>query len=519
MKSNLMILLRCNFQALWGSLRYNKRKKKFIPMAAIFVLGGIGLVAIMAFYAAAQVMIFKEQGTPAYAVYFMVAQTMMIMLLMAVVRGGASNTTTDADFLLSLPLKRGTILLSKSLSQYLFDLLPVAAVLLPGLVVYGVMVEGAAPLLLRGLLAIFLLPLCSVGLAHILSYLVFKVSSRFRRPEYIRTGLMLVVTVAFMILIMGMSGAMGGGGDLTAFMNKMPPLAWGAEFAAFGGLDKLGLFLVVTVLPFAVGILLQSKIYGASQTRWRAKKSTLIFRQHSPLRALFSKEMRQYFSVPIYVVNTILGPVLALVTVVALVLARDAVAGFLTSDPDLASLGDYLPILLVTMLLFFTGMTTITASAISLEGKSIRILRAAPVAEKDIFKSKILVHLVLTLPVFVPCATVTGIVMKLGARDTLLTTLCMAVMTVLVAVLGLYVNLVFPKMEWDSETVVVKQSAAVGITIFAGFLFDAIPLILFFALGQDFILSVSLSIALFMVLTAGIWLLTVTDGKKRYREL
>lgn len=519
MKNNLLILLRTNLQMMWGSMRYSKRKKKFIPLTAIVLLGGAAIIGVMALQAWGQTELFRMQGTPEMAIYYAVAQVMMIVLLLAFMRGGMSETTSDANFLLSLPIKKSTILLSKSISRYLFDLLPIAVFLLPSLVVYFVMVEFSLSLLLRGLLVMFMIPLCSVGLAYILSFLLVKISARLRRPEMMRTVLILIVTLLFTVLIMVFSGSMGAGGDLAEIAGLFPPLAWGAAYATYGGAGNLGLFALVAVLPFVVGVWLQARVYGVKQTGWRAKNRELVFRQHSPLRALFGKEIRQYFSISIYVINTIIGPLFAIVIAVLVVAARGQILGFLQSEPEFAVLGDMLPIVLMTMLLFFTGLTLITASSISLEGKNIRILRAAPIAERDIFASKILVHLVVAMPSFVLCTATVGVAMGYGAAATVLMTLCMAAATLLTAVWGLYVNLLLPKLNWDNETVVVKQSAACAVAIFTGFVIDAIPILLFFAIGRNLLPALGLSVLLMLALTALVWALTLTDGKKRYREL
>lgn len=518
MKSNLMILVRSNMQMLWGSMRYSKRKKKFIPLTAIVLLGGAVMVALMAFTAVVQTQAFGEQGHPEYAIYYTVAQTMIIVLLLAVMRGGTSTTSTDANFLLSLPVKRSTIQISKSISRYVFDLLPIIVIMLPAVVVYQVMI-GTVPILLRSILTMLMIPLCSVGLAYIISFLLFKASNRFRRPEYIRTILILAVTVLFMVFIIGMSGSMGMGGDLPTFISKVPPLAWGADFAAYGGIRNFGLFALVSVVPFVIGIWLQSRVYGVKQTNWRSKKTTLDFKEKSPTRALFGKELRQYFSIPIYVVNTILGPVFAVAVVVALIFARNVLMEFLEATPEFAGLSGYMNITILSMMLCFSAMTMISASSISLEGKNIRILRAAPVAEKDVFKSKILVHLALTVVPFALCTVAAGVILQMDVLTIALMTLVVTVATVLIAFTGLYVNLLVPKLNWDNEMVVVKQSASVGVSIAAGFIIALIPLILFVILGKNFVLSAGVSLALIVALAVVVWVLLKTDGVKRYREL
>lgn len=519
MKSNLGILVRSNFQMLWGSMRYSKRKKKYIPLTFLVVLGGILLIATMIGTAISQVVVFRETGNPQDMLYSTIATALLFALLLAAMRSGTSNASTDADFLLSLPLRRSTILLSKSISRYLFDAAPLALFLLPSFVVYYVMVDHSVGMLMRGLFVTLLMPMASVGFAYLVAYLLFIISGKFARPEMIRTAFTLLVAILFMVFYFMMTGSMGFGGNMQVFVNAFPPLAWGGRFVADGNMVALALFLLVSVLPFGLGIAVQARIYGQKQRVWRSSSRTLDFTAHAPLRSLFNKELKFYFSVPIYVTNTIFAPAMAILFAIVLVIGRDAVFSFLMSDPDLAGLGDATSIIVVAVLCFFPAMTSITASSISLEGKHIRILRASPLDEVTVFQAKIFVHLLMIVPVITLCAVAVGWAVSMPILAVAALVLMLAALSILVALWGLYINLVFPKLEWDSEVTVVKQSASMMIAVFSAFVPMLLPLGIYFVFGISIGLTCLLSFVIFATLSGLLWLLLLHDGRRRYREL
>lgn len=519
MNNNFLILVRANFRMLWGGMKYSKRKKRFLSLP-LLLIGVVLLVLLMVSNAVGQTMVFLQEGHPEGAIYSAVSTAVMLAFLLAVMRGGTTNTSNDADFLLSLPIKRHTILLSKSVSRYLFDLGPVALFLLPSVVVYYIMAQQSVALLLRGILVMFMIPMLSVGIAYIFSYLMFKISGKFSRSDLVRSALVVVISVGFLVFYMAMSGTMGMGGNMAEFVSNIAPLAWGADFAVYGSIASFLFFAMITAAPFLLGVALQARIYGQKLRIWRSGKTELEFRKRSPMRALFRKEIRFYFSIPIYVFNTIFSPIMAVVGTVAVVAARDNVLGLFANNPEFAIGANMLAFLVFAVACFFPAMTYITASSISLEGKNIRILRASPLDEKDIFLSKIGVHLLIIVPAIFVCMLVSGLAVNMTFLQIVLTELAIAALSVLIALWGLYVNLIFPKLDWDNEVTVVKQSMATMISVFTGFIPAALPIVLFLAVFQnDFVMSAAVSLIAFIILSAIVWLLLMTDGRKRYREL
>jgi len=161
--------------------------------------------------------------------------------------------------------------------------------------------------------------------------------------------------------------------------------------------------------------------------------------------------------------------------------------------------------------------TIISAPSLSMEGKSLWIVRSAPVSSGEILTAKAYLHILVSLPFILISATICNFVVRDGLVVTLLMYLLPIAVTTLFAFFGVIVNLKFPKFDWINETAAVKQGASTMITMFAGFGFLASFGLLYFFLLKDYIM-----IDTFLLIVTGIFFLVswleyrflVTVGKR-----
>ena len=189
------------------------------------------------------------------------------------------------------------------------------------------------------------------------------------------------------------------------------------------------------------------------------------------MKALVKKEASRYFSSGIYVSNTIVGPVMAVVFAVAL--------GFVDIDKIMKSVGE-LPIdmkfenaIPYILALVFCVMT-LTASSVSMEGKNWWIVRTMPLSAKDILGAKILFNLIFVAPFYALMEIILLFTVNAGPLERLWLILVPGLAILYSVLLGMMCNLKFPKFNWENETEVVKQGAATGLSMLG-----VLPLILF----------------------------------------
>ena len=136
---------------------------------------------------------------------------------------------------------------------------------------------------------------------------------------------------------------------------------------------------------------------------------------------------------------------------------------------QLAALGDF-PLLTLSAAAtgFLLSTVAITGSSISLEGENLWILKEAPVSAREALDAKSGFQLLLTCPCVLVCTAglTWGLNLSLAEGAVLLVSaLAFACFT---ALMGLAVNLLFPKLDAVNDMVVVKQSLAALLSTFGG---------------------------------------------------
>ena len=126
--------------------------------------------------------------------------------------------------------------------------------------------------------------------------------------------------------------------------------------------------------------------------------------------------------------------------------------------------------LLALMLGFFQSTIATSCVSISLEGKTLWILKEAPIAPAALFGAKALLNILLSCGSSVVGVTLLSIALELplaGAAGLVLLALTFGTF---MSLAGLVANLYFPKLDCDNDTIVVKQSASAFCGIFGGWL-------------------------------------------------
>ncbi|HRR36886.1 MAG TPA: hypothetical protein P5535_07465, partial [Clostridia bacterium] len=142
------------------------------------------------------------------------------------------------------------------------------------------------------------------------------------------------------------------------------------------------------------------------------------------------------------------------------------------------------------------------------------------VETKDIFKGKTALGLVVTLPIGIISSVLIYIGLKLSFTQWLILLAFTVSAGFLTAVLGLFANILFPKMEFKSPTEVVKQSASVAVAVFSGMFLVIIPMILGAALIMyNTSLFVLIVASIYAVITLILWRYLITKGVKRFAAL
>ena len=173
------------------------------------------------------------------------------------------------------------------------------------------------------------------------------------------------------------------------------------------------------------------------------------------------------------------------------------------------------------IVLFVGTLTSITSSSISLEGKTINITKSLPISEKMILKSKILMALIIELP-FILISDLLFIIKFTPSITYIIILLLLSIITiVLSAIIGLLVNLKYPKLNASSDTEVVKQSASSMISVFIGITIAIISLlgINYFSDKYSLMSLMSINVLILLITTVILYQILINFGPKEYKKL
>ena len=429
----------------------------------------------------------------------------------------------DLDMISALPVRGIHVVGARILRMYLEGVLITLGILLPSMLVYGISSGAGAAFYLSILPAAVVLAILPTALSAWIGILIAGVIAK-SRHKVLAEILITVVLVLGMALFMSLvsvneSGGTEGGSESSVtsqssaeekpakkntaekttepksvselseeemkakmavtMRNAMdmveeffPPARVMGEVLCkpdFSGL------LIYAVISLAV-LILTTLVIGGLFFRISAKMVTVTrhreyqlesLRRQSVMTALVKKEAARYFSTGIYVANTIVGPVLAVAFAVATAFF-DPQKIIAASDTNNLPFDIQISAMLPYLLGMFFVLVSISSSALSMEGRNWWIPRSLPLSAKEILGSKMIFNLMVLAPFYALSEIILLFTMRLSLLERLWLFLIPGVGILFSVLLGMTLNLKFPKFSWDNATEVVKQSAATGLSILGG---------------------------------------------------
>lgn len=395
------------------------------------------------------------------------------------------------EILSSLPLKQEAIVIGRFARMYVEDFLMALMALLPGFVVYAILVRPAWYIYLMWLIAASLIPLLPLSLATLLGVVISGISSRMKNKSLSQ------VILSFAIVIGTLWGATALGmhaetltpemlADLAKTVAQLigrtyPPALWLGNAMHAGSIGSLTLCAVVYLAAFAAVMLLAARYFHTICRRLSVTTAKHDYRmehqkQSSAFKSLWLRELKRYFASGTYVTNTIMGPIMGTAMAAAYLIAgQESVNNLLGVELDL---GRWLP--------FFVGgsfaMMPATAVSLSMEGKNWWITKTLPLPTKTVLDAKLLMNLSLMLPFYIVSEVLMVLALKPDVMELIWMLVIPALLIVFACVFGITANLMLPSFNWDNEVAVVKQSAAAMVGGFGGLIVTVI-----FALAVGFL--------------------------------
>ncbi|PRR82692.1 hypothetical protein [Clostridium vincentii] len=495
MSNGWIILLKVQLMSFFGinELRYSKDSKKrrsLIIFGVSIIIVGICAGAYSAAMAYGLVSMGMVEIIPAYMLMIISIITLMVTMFKT---NGILFGFKDYDMVMSLPVKTSAVITSRFMMMYVLNFLFECVVIIPASIIYAINIVPEPSYYIMMIISIFIIPLIPMTIATTFGAIITAISCRFKYKNLLSILMSFGLFLAFFYLSMSSKNLqVEDVANLSSAMmqqiNMTYPIARiFTEAICNYNILAFSAFILISVTWFYVFIKLISWKYNEMNTALTNHETKRNYKMKSleissPFIALYKKELKRYFSSTIYVMNTGFGVVLLLIATVFIAIFGVENLDTLIGAPGIsAMISASAPFVIATMI----SISCTTASAISLEGKNLWILKSSPIKAKTIFDSKIAVNLTILLPTVIASGIVLAIRLRLGILGTLMIFITPIVYSFYIAIVGIFTNLKFPNFDWTSETVVIKQSGATLVSMVVQMLSVIIPFGLIFVIQKE----------------------------------
>ena len=521
------ILTKLQLSSLFGvnkilHMKNAEDKKQGKRALGSLVAMAFALVYMSALYSYTMARSFRMFGTlPTLLGIMALAASLLILMFSIFETKSVLFGFGDYDIVMSWPVNVRAVAASRVLAMYAYNFVYAFLLLVPAGVIYAIM--AAPPLWYYPvyLLMILLVPALPTIVGAMLGTLLTVATARMKKNSLVNIAAQMVLVFALMAVSMRSGMAFDDPSKLANFAEVFrsmiggmyPPAQWFQDALTLGSVPAIIWMLLLTIATIALLIFWLGKHFVSINSRIKSKPrgETFVMQRQahsSKASALFKHEAKRYFSSTIYVTNTAFGYVMMLIAAVALLVKAEDVGNFLEMS-DLSILPAIIPYLFGWMV----SMSTSTASAISMEGKSLWIIKGLPVSARDWLAAKLKVTLMFSIPSILISSTLVAIGLKTSLIDTVWAFLIPLAYTFAFGVFGLWLNIRMPRLDWQSEAEAVKQGGAVMISIFSGMAAAAIPAIV--AGATESALVAPITFAVLVGFAIAMWASLVQSGERR----
>jgi len=401
----------------------------------------------------------------------------------------------DVEYVLPLPLKPTQIIGAKFAVALAFEYLLALAIM-------GTMFFALTDFVPIGVLSfstiitVLVLPILPMAYSTILVMLIMRVSRLGSNPDRYTmfVGILAVVLAVGLSMYMGQAFQIDGEA-LVAALNNQPvamttlnavfigngfaALAFGAGTFFGGALHNLIISIAIAAVALVIFFALAKVLYfpgviGLSESGSSRKKSTVEdisknTRGQSKFLSYLGKEMKLIFRSPTVFANCVIGafvmPMILLISVVPII--RSGELSGLANMVDFSNprTNAFALVIMTCIGFYMGGMTSITSTSISREGKNLFIMKYLPVS----YSTQLLAKGVSGIFILIPALILIIIPIQLFFQAPLWLFVCGLILmfpgALFVNFMGLYVDLLRPKLTWDNEQAAVKQSLNVVIVM------------------------------------------------------
>lgn len=380
----------------------------------------------------------------------------------------------DNDLLLSMPIPVRAIMASRLLGVYLMGLLYSAVVIIPAVAVRFFICGTSVAEVIGAFAFLILISLFVLTLSCILGYFVARISLKLKNKSFITVLLALAFFALYYYCYFNANTILGGliqnvvvYGN--AVKNNAYPVYVIGRAAEGSVLPLIAVSAVVLALLFiTLFVISRSFIRIATSTAVENKVKYKQKRQSakSQTGALVSREFKRFVSNANYMLNCGLGTVFMIALGAFAVFKGGELRNLINTS--FSGYEGMVYVAVAAMVFLLTSMNDIATPSVSLEGKTLWLLRSLPVKTETVLRAKLLLQIYVNA---VP-ALILDICAVIATRPDTLTCIMIFLLTaagvVFYALFDLYCGLHKINLNWTNEVIPIKQGINVIFAIFGG---------------------------------------------------
>lgn len=534
--NKMFSLLRASMSEGMNIFRISGRKQSKVMRIGLPIIVAVLLMFSVGFYADMMMEPLVEVGMEFVVLTLFVVIGALFILVEGVYKAsGLLFNCRDDDMLLSLPIKKSTVLFVRILKFYFFQVMVNALILLPAMIAYAMRVDVGVTFYLVSGMALLVLPMLPVAIACAIGSVIAFFSAKFRFKSFAQ----IIITTLFLLVLMYASFNMQDivkslAENATSINEVVTKLYFPAgEYVGlvtdFKGLDLVK-FLGINLGIFGVLVAILGSVYYKINSRVKVVKSDIRKKEYkiratSPLLALIKKEASKFTSSPVFVINAGFGLVLFVVACILICVNIQEIlrmfAGYGVGVSTEFIIGN-VPVVLFGLVVFASMTSSITSSMISLEGKSFNILKSLPVRPVTIILAKVLTAVFIMMPFILLGDLIMFVNFEFSAWQIVLILVASVIWPLVAEMVGIIVNLKYPKMDAKNDTEVVKQSMSSAVSVFVGIgVVGVMVYLIYMAIknGFDMTLFIAMGTLFGAVILAGLLVYLKFKGAKEFNSI
>lgn len=525
---------------------YNKEdKKKAIVLVILLALGFMPLLKSLSASTSNIYDILKQINEESIILYMGIAATSLAIFIFAIFH--VMNTfyfSMDIENLIPLPLRSYEIIGSKLILIIIYEYITEIIFLLPVLIQYGIKINAGLVYYIYGSIIFLINPIVPTILCTILIMVIMRFSNLGKNKDRFKmiSGVVaLSIGIGINLFIQSITSRnqskdqienmiMTIKGKYVGVLSKIFPTTKSGVYSLiehnnFKGFIYICLFLIITLLFLVAFIYIGEKLYlkgvvGISETtstRKAIEDADLhrYTKKRSVITSYVLKEIKVLLRTPIYFMNCILMNFLWPVFFIAPIAMQGELSEIIQEVNAILQDIDgikFVVIIAFSVVLFITATNGIAASSISREGQNLYFNKFVPLDAKNMFMAKILTAVIIEfVSIFFILLTISLII-----KVPLIVIISIVIITIpamfFSSLMGLIIDLYYPKLNWDNEQKAVKQNFNIIGNMALNTILAVITATLFIKLNLNLITTILLIIAIYTLINILMYIFLKNKG-------